>query len=304
VALSRPNTTEITSGLMAAAWVLVSASSGSRPAMVVVDEIRMARRPVAAGLAGGRRRIQPALAVRLDEMDQQDGVVDHDAGQRGRADQRRHGEVVAHEHMTPDGADEGQRDRQHDDQRLHVAAELEREDHEDPHQPDQQAAADGAAGLGGAGHLPLEGPPPPRDGAPRNRASRCAGRRRWPGRWLARIHVGLHGDGALPVDAGDARPVAPLLGIGHHLQCGTRRPSGRTNRLVRQVIEAVAVLLGLAHQYFDLLVADALGVGDLAEQGGAQLAGHLLGGQPQAVGALGQEKVSCGLPRRRSSMTL
>ncbi len=91
-----------------------------------------------------------------------------------------------------------------------------------------------------------------------------------------------------------ARPLAALGHLGHHRE---RHPAavGEHQGLVGQVVEAVAVGLGLAHQYLDLLLADALGIGDLAEQAGAQLARHLLGAEPQAVGTRGQRVGALGL---------
>ena len=46
-------------------------------------------------------------AANLDEFHQENGIVDHDAGQLDRAHHARHGQIQPHQEMAPDDTDKG-----------------------------------------------------------------------------------------------------------------------------------------------------------------------------------------------------
>ena len=87
----------------------------------------------------------PALAV--DEVDQHEAVVDHDARQGHDAHHRQHRHVLVHRDVPADGPDEPEGDGAHDDERLHVGPEGNRQQREDREQrerkPHLQAADHG-----------------------------------------------------------------------------------------------------------------------------------------------------------------
>ena len=79
--------------------------------------------------------------LQIDEVDQQDGVAHDDAGQRDHADHAGGRVLRAQQGVAWHHANDGQRDRRHDDQRREVAAELRHH---------QQVDEDQAHGVGGA----------------------------------------------------------------------------------------------------------------------------------------------------------
>ena len=76
----------------------------------------------------------------VDEVDHDQAVVDDDPGQRDEAEHRHHGDVEPHHHVSPDGADETERDGRHDDQRLHVRSQRDRQQGEDHEQGEEEPA--------------------------------------------------------------------------------------------------------------------------------------------------------------------
>ena len=78
----------------------------------VETAIGLRHRLVQRGIDG-----QPAVALLAVEGHQDDGVVDHDAGEPEQAEQRQHGQVEPHQPVAQQRAHQRQRDRRHDDQR-------------------------------------------------------------------------------------------------------------------------------------------------------------------------------------------
>ena len=89
--------------------------------------------PPAAEL-DGVDRAEPEAAVAVDRDDQDQRVVDHHARQRDDPDHAHHAHVVPHDDVAEDRADDAERDREHHDDRLDVAAEGDRQQGEDDHQ--------------------------------------------------------------------------------------------------------------------------------------------------------------------------
>jgi hypothetical protein len=106
-----------------------------------------------------------------DELDEDQGIAHHDAGQGNHADHRRRREQHrirrAGDHPLPEmihgpeaghDADDRQRDRQHDDQRQGHGAGLHAQHHEDRQQREQVAEAHIPEHVEGDLQLALPGP--------------------------------------------------------------------------------------------------------------------------------------------------
>lgn len=81
------------------------------------------------------------LPLVVDIGHHDEAVVDDDACQRDQPKHRHHAEGDAHKHVAPDRTDETEWNRAHDDQRLHVRLEWNRQQREDRQQ------CDGETGL-------------------------------------------------------------------------------------------------------------------------------------------------------------
>ena len=114
----------------------------------------------------GRSRIEPAsssascdrraaLARLIEEIDQQDGVLDHQAHQHDEADGAEDVERRAGDQQPEEHADQRHRQRHHDGDRLQEAAELRGQDQVDQDHRQQQRLA----GIGRALGMSLVEPP-------------------------------------------------------------------------------------------------------------------------------------------------
>jgi hypothetical protein len=132
--------------LMTSEPVPVPHMIGSRPAMMATTVIILgrtrstapsitARRGRRAGLAPGSAALLPARLPGVVEVDQHHhaGLRRH-AGQRDEADRHGHRQVVAEQPHQPDAADQREGHREHHDQRLGHAPEVEVEQQEDDQQ--------------------------------------------------------------------------------------------------------------------------------------------------------------------------
>ena len=128
-----------------------------RPQLVAGAEAERHRQETEHGRGGGHQdRPQPLVAgahQRLDQrlpllapapvhgVDEDDGVVDDDAGEHHRADQHQHRQRVARDQKRGDDADQRQRHRGEDDQRVEEGLELRGHDHVDQEDRQQQGEA-------------------------------------------------------------------------------------------------------------------------------------------------------------------
>ena len=107
--------------------------------------IRMGRTRVLAPLTERRTWVAPPLALQLlHEVEQHDGVGDHDADQHQEADHGADAQWVAGDEQRRDGADERQRQAEQDDERRDERAQGQHHhdvDHQDgdAHREEQRA---------------------------------------------------------------------------------------------------------------------------------------------------------------------
>ena len=94
--------------------------------------------------------------LQADEVHQQDGVAHDDAGQRNHADHAGGGVLRAEQRMAGHHANDGQRNRRHDDQRRQVAAELRH--HQQVDQDQAHAIGRAHVAKGFKGDLPFAVP--------------------------------------------------------------------------------------------------------------------------------------------------
>jgi hypothetical protein len=128
-------------------------------------EIIMGVTPTAAAIVVrkmGRRRRSPASMAALsselpsrsfsfDVIDQDDGVPHDDSGERDHAGEGREAERIAREQQPQHGAEHGERNRAHHQQRLGEIAELHQQHQEDGDQADGQRFGHHGQGLAAIG---------------------------------------------------------------------------------------------------------------------------------------------------------
>jgi hypothetical protein len=100
-----------------------------------------------AAFADGLRERDARAVAAVDEVDEHEAVVDHDAGERDHAEHREDREVQAHREVAEQGADEAEGNGGHGEERLGLGAERNREQHVDPEQREEEAAREAAEGL-------------------------------------------------------------------------------------------------------------------------------------------------------------
>ena len=173
--------------------------------------------------------------------------------------------------MTEDRAHRAERDRGHDDQRLGVRAQRNREQHVDDPQRHQEAEAEARHRLGTLALLPLE---TERDARVRGQDLRerpqAEARHDLLGGDHLAVDVGGHRHDAPAVGAADRREAAPQLGPRHGGE-GNLGAVGCADPHVLQVPERTALGLGVAehHAHVVLAALNPLHLG--AVEGGSHL---------------------------------
>ena len=209
------------------------------------------------------------LALGVVEVDEDQRVVDDDAGQRDEPDQTQERQVEPEHHVPPNHADGRERDDRHHRERLHVAAEQRGEQEVDHHQRREETPRQRRERLGlpllSAGEL---------DGQPGVVAADALEIELRRDRLGADVRRGVGGDGdrALLVDPLDRRVARRLLNIGdltqrHGLAGGPDEP-----RVLHALQTAACRLVG-AHAHIDILLLGGERVRIEAEQVTAQLRG-------------------------------
>ena len=217
---------------------------------------------VGARFAHGDADLVVNQPLAVDEVDHDQAVVDDDAGQRHQTEHRHHRHVEPHQQVAPDGADETERNRGHDDERLHVRPQRHREQGEDHEQGEEEAALQAADGVGLFGLGAFERVEDARMiGEHLGQDARLQvgddGARRRDRRIDRRGHVHR----AVAVDPLDRREAAPRNDLRHLPERHFSAVRG-ADAHVLQVAERPSIVPGIAHHDPDVVAPalDALGL--------------------------------------------